>query len=351
MRQLRVSRLKQAFALREQTHRRATLLAICLLLILSTGPVYGHHLSGMGIANLLSGIDHLGALCMTALHMLLLPIHRVFHFIIVGGVLYAFWDRLRAWQSARRSLALLDQRLPAPDDVFGRPALDAGVSLRRIRVVRDLPNPAFTAGLWSPRIYLAEELSQRLTSEQLRAVVAHERAHLERRDPLRLFLLRTLACTLFWIPALRRLADDVADEAEILADDDAARGGPLVLASAILALASWGTERPAPQLSVGFQRYDLLERRIRRLAGEGIGVSTHVTRRSILSAAFALSLVWTSGAVMAHPLPAEGHHSAGAAHCQHEHEFALEHLFCLGSPFADVRDVECPHRVLSSSRG
>lgn len=335
---------KRVFSLGEQSHRRATLLGICLLLILGTGPVYGHHIYELGAAELLSGIDHIGALCVTALHMLLLPVHKFFHFIIVSGVLYALWDRLRAWRSAKDSLASLDQRLPSPNDVFGRSALDAGVSLSRIRIVRDLPNPAFTAGLVQPRIYLAEELPQRLTESQLCAVVAHERVHLERRDPLRIFLLRLLARTLFWIPALRRLADDVGDEAEILADDHAARGQPLVLASAILALASWGTHRPLPELSVGFQRHDLLERRIRRLAGEDIGVRSHVTRRSILTAALALSLVWTSGAVVAHPLPAQEHHAAGAAHCEHEHEFPLAHLFCLGSPFTQSRDADCPHR-------
>lgn len=340
-----IGRLRRALSLREQSHRRATLIAICSLLLLGTGPVYGHHVSGLGAAEIFSGIDHIGAFCVTALHMLLLPVHRFFHLIIIAGVLYALWDRLRAWRSAKASLAPLDQRIPSPNDVFGSCALDAGVSLARIRVVRDLPNPAFTAGLMSPRIYLAEGLTRLLSESQLVAVVAHERAHLERRDPLRIFLLRLLACTLFWIPALRRLADDVADEAEILADDQAARGRPLVLASAILALASWGADRPAPQLSVGFHRNHLLERRIRRLAGENIGVRSHVTRRSILGAALALSLVWISGAVMAHPLPAQGHHAAGGAtHCEHEHEFPLAHLFCLGSPFAQPSHVECPHR-------
>ena len=334
---------KKAFSSREDSHRRATLLAICSLLILGTGPVYGHHVPGLGTGEILSGIDHIGALCVTALHMLLLPVHWFFHLLIVGGVLYALWDRQRAWRSASASLAPLDQRMPSPNDVFGRCALDAGVNLARIRVVRDLPSPAFASGLASPRIYLAEELSQRLTESQLTAVIAHEGAHLEHRDPLRIFLLRLLACTLFWIPALRRLADDVSDEAEIRADDQAARGSPLVLASAILALASWGMERPVPQLSVGFQRHDLLERRIRRLAGEDIGVRSHVTRRSILSAAFSLGLVWTSGVVVAHPLPAQVHHAAGAAHCDHEHEFPLAHLFCLGSPFTQSRDADCPH--------
>ncbi|MBC7791448.1 MAG: M56 family metallopeptidase [Anaerolineae bacterium] len=337
------ARFGETFSLHWHAPRRATLLAICSLLILGTGPVFGHHVNGLGTTEALSGIDHIGALCVTALHMLLLPVHKFFHVLIVGGVVYALYDRLRAWRSAGISLASLEQRQPSSREVFGRCALHAGVNLARIRVVRDLANPAFTAGLVSPCIYLAEELPRRLTESQLTAVMAHERAHLDRRDPLRLFLLRTLACTLFWIPALRKLADDVADEAEIRADDHAALGQPLVLASAILALASWRTDLPAPQLSVGFQRNDLLERRIRRLAGEDIGIRSHVTRRSILSAAFALSLVWTSGAVVAHPLPAVGHHGTRDLHCDHERESALVHLFCLGSPFVRFGAADCPH--------
>ena len=106
---------------------------------------------------------------------------------------------------------------------------------------------------------------------ELNAVLAHEQAHVVRRDPLRLAALRFLACTLFWLPALRRLADDVTDEAEIAADDIAAGDQPLVLASAILRVASWRDLRAGPLGAIGatgFTCRDLLERRIRRLAGE-----------------------------------------------------------------------------------
>jgi len=40
---------KRVFSLGEQSHRRATLLGICLLLILGTGPVYGHHIYELGL--------------------------------------------------------------------------------------------------------------------------------------------------------------------------------------------------------------------------------------------------------------------------------------------------------------
>lgn len=324
---------------------RITLVAIGLLLILGTSPVYVHHLFSLGNAHLLAGFDHLGALCITALHLLLQPVHRAFHVVILAGVAYAVWDRVRAWRSLRHTLALLDQFRPAAGDDYWRACTQAAVNPRRVRVVCALPNPAFTVGLLAPRIYLAAELSQRLTAGQLAAVIAHEGAHVRRRDPLRLFLLRLLACTLFWIPALRRLEEDVRDEAEVLADDTAARGRPLVLASAILALAEWGSARHVPALTVGFQRYELLERRVRRLAGEELPVRSHVTRRSIVSASLALALVWTSGVLMAHPMPNAVHVAGVAPHCEHHGHLAFGHLFCLGSPFSRSRHHECPHRA------
>jgi beta-lactamase regulating signal transducer with metallopeptidase domain len=316
-----------------------------VLLILGTSPVYMHHLFALGNAQLLAGVDHLGALCVIALHLLLQPVHRFFHVIILAGVMYAVWDRLRAWRSLREALSLLEQRTPRSRDSFWRACREAGVDPRRVRVVGGLPNPAFTVGLVIPRIYLAEELGRRLSAEQLRALVKHEGAHVRRHDPLRLCLLRLLAYTLFWIPALRRLEDDVRDEAEMLADDVAADGEPLVLASAILALADWHSALSAPALAVGFQRDDLLERRIRRLAGEDMPARSHVTRRSMVGAALALGLVWSSGVLMAHPLPNVAHAVAATTHCQHEGHFALGHLFCLGSPFSHSRHGECPHRV------
>jgi hypothetical protein len=224
-------------------------------------------------------------------------------------------------------------------------------------------------------VYLARELADFLSPEQLAAVVAHEAAHVRRRDPLRLSALRFLGRTLFWIPALRRLADDMADEAEILADDAGAGEQPLVLASAILALAGWGTPAAEsgavsfpPATAVGIiagygagngvrhgaardgatipARDALLERRVRRLAGEAVPVATHVTRRSLAWASAALAAVWASGIIMAHPLPAAVPGHPDAEHCEHHRRSALTHLFCLGlttSPTRHVHDGHCPH--------
>ncbi len=344
---------------REQSHRRFLLLAVGALIILSASPVFGHHLAAKA-DTLLAGRDHVGSVCLIALHLLLAPVHRVFHLLLLAGAVYAVWDRIRAWRNLRLTLGALASRTPSLEERIGLAVARAGVSQDRVSVVEGLPNPAFTAGLWRPRIFVAQELQDVLDDAQLHAVLAHEAAHVERRDPLRLSLLRFLACTLFYIPALRRLADDLADEAEIDADDAAASSGtPLVLASAILTLAEWGTRLretsearlPVPFATfVGFQpfhpfqRVDLLERRIRRLAGEPTLVGTHVTRRSLGAAAAVLIAVWVSGVMMAHPLPAEtlAHMHARSSHCRHPGGLAITHIFCLGF-HAHPSGAPCPH--------
>lgn len=341
----RSDRARRALARGEHSRRRITVLAIALLLAFGTSPVYVTHVFESSAAQVLAGMDHLGALCLTALHLLLQPVHHALRVLVLAGLAWALWDRLHAWCSARATLERLEQRQPSAGDPFWRAATAVGADPRGVRIVAGLPNPAFTAGLLAPRVYLAEELAVRLTPEQLEAVIAHEAAHASRRDPLRLFLLRLLRNTLFWMPALARLADDVADDAEVRADDVAARGRPLVLASAILAISAWGMRRATPAGAVGFERDALLEHRIRRLAGEDMPARSHVTRRSVAGAALALSLVWASGGIMAHPLPAPDSHTGSATHCSHDGESAVAHLFCLGRPFSGNVADTCPHHT------
>lgn len=318
---------------REEWHRRALLLATAALLLLSTGPVFGHHVSDIG-SSTMNGIDHLGAVCVAALQVLLSPVHGAFHVLIVAGLVYAAGDRIRSAQRVRAVLQAIPTRCCAVGDAFWRAARVGGVDPASVRVVPFLPIPAFTAGWWRPRIYVSDSLASALDGQQLAAVLAHEHAHVRRRDPLRRSVLRFLACSLFWIPALRRLSDDMDDEAEILADDAAARLGPLALASALLALARWKT-RDA-EAFVGFHREDLLPRRIHRLAGERIAPRSRVTRRSIAAAAVALALVWSSGVAAALPASTPDVDD----HCRH-HTNLFAHLFCARPMLA--LDPDCRH--------
>ena len=167
--------------------------------------------------------------------------------------------------------------------------------------------------------------------------------------------------TLVWIPALRGLAEDGADEAEVHADNAAAATtDPLTVASAIVALAAWRS--PAVVVPggtwtgdvVGFVRSDLLDRRVRRLAGEDTTPSSRVTRRSLAGAALVLGLAWVSGIVDAHPLSGQTPAHVGvpnAEHCDHTELTALAHLFCRWDArggWITPGGVDCPHRSPSA---
>ena len=317
---------------REQAYRRGVLLAIGVLLVLSMSPLLGHYLP-IDFGTLLAGRAHILSFCVIAVHALFGPVHDAFQILFVGGLIYAALDRLRAWRSLGRALAPFAAHPPVPGSGIWQAVIAAGVAPSRIRVVPGLPTPAFTAGWLRPRIYVAATLETYLTPAELAAVLAHEGAHARRYDPLRLSLLRFLACTLFWIPALRRLAADVAAEGEIRADDEAASRHGLALASALVRLGLWHDVRPS--LAVGFTGGDLLERRVLRLTGEQIPPRSSITRRSLAGAGVALLLAWSSGVAVAHPLP-DFHN----AHC-HEHSGALFHLFC--SSCLRHEEDSCPH--------
>lgn len=339
--------LSGAVRLREQAHRCTVLVGIAALLVLGTAPILVHHLARDADA-LLAGTDHLGAVCLLALHLLLAPVHEGFHAVLGAGLVFAAWDRARAWVALRRTLAALEFRRPIPGDPFWNAAAASGVNPRVVRVCEVLPNPAFTAGMLRPRIFVSRALASHLSAPELAAVIAHEGAHAARRDPLRLSAARFLASFLFWLPALRRLVDDLADDAEVRADDAAARTQPLVLASALLRIAE--AFRPLPQgapgpagLTVGACRPgadDLLVRRVRRLAGEEAPIATHVTHRAIGLAALALCLGMASGIAVAHPMPPRDH--AGVReHCDHRHASAISHLLCRRP--AQPPSAACPH--------
>jgi Zn-dependent protease with chaperone function len=260
---------------------------------------------------MLSGLDIM-------LQATLTTIHHGFHILLIAGFVYAMWDRYRTWRGLSGVLALVDASQPRPKTRLWRAARAAGLDPARVRVVRWLPDPAFTVGWLYPTIYVARPLIRCLNTNELVAVLAHERAHLIRRDPLRLAVLRLIACGLFWIPVLRQLVADVADETEVRADDAAlahAGNRPMALASAIMraaqlriprmsqpsqwALATTSFTRPKEVSRPEFGR-GLLERRVRRLVGEDPPIATHVTRIAMTIAMTTLLLGWVSG-IMAMP--------------------------------------------------
>jgi Zn-dependent protease with chaperone function len=83
-----------------------------------------------------------------------------------------------------------------------------------------------------------------LDAEELRAALAHEMAHLARRDPALSWALMGVRVLLFFNPVAQVVARAIARDAEWRADEDAG-GDRLALASAILKLYRAGVAAPA----------------------------------------------------------------------------------------------------------
>jgi Zn-dependent protease with chaperone function len=118
---------------------------------------------------------------------------------------------------------------------------------------------AFCAGLWRPQIYISAGALAALSGPQLEAVLAHERHHRRRRDPLRIALGRVLSAALFFLPVVTQLHRRYRAMAELAADDTAiatAPGGSQALASALLEFA--GSGQPQSAVGIAPERVDQL---------------------------------------------------------------------------------------------
>ncbi|WNG17428.1 M56 family metallopeptidase [Cystobacter fuscus] len=114
----------------------------------------------------------------------------------------------------------------------GEPRRDLGV------IVLETSRPVcLTAGLWRPRVLLSRGLLDSLGEEERAVVLAHERAHVRRRDALVASLVRALAVV--HLPRVARwLVRELEIAAEQACDEDAARavGDRVAVASAILSV-------------------------------------------------------------------------------------------------------------------
>jgi Zn-dependent protease with chaperone function len=139
-----------------------------------------------------------------------------------------------------------------------RPVDELVIDTTRVRLVDDPEPKAFCAGYLRPRVYLSTGALERLDADELRAVLAHERHHQRRRDPLRILIVHVLSDALFFVPVLRRLRRRYAALAELAADEAAVRaaGDRAPLASALLAFGE--TSNPAVVVGIAPERVDHL---------------------------------------------------------------------------------------------
>lgn len=157
-----------------------------------------------------------------------------------------------------------------------------------------LPAPV-TLGLFRPRIVVPAAIESTLPSDQLRAVLQHEMAHIARRD-LWIGLLQQLAQIAYWWNPLVRLANrQLADLREQICDDIAlgAVAEPGAYAATLIAIAERCCQcAPVPAtLGIGSSPASQLETRIRRLLAPRRAACLRLSRRAAAGVSAAAALM------------------------------------------------------------
>ncbi|HSN91440.1 MAG TPA: M56 family metallopeptidase [Anaeromyxobacteraceae bacterium] len=204
------------------------------------------------------------------------------HVFVVGlaaaGALLFLMDLVPLLRSRRRPR-------PAPSQPDAESAGRIGMEIRSLAPALGVPPPPilfvaldaamlFSAGVRRPTVVVSQGALALLDPAELRAALAHELAHVARRDPAWSWLLFAARALLFWNPAFQVLSRAVLHDVEWQADDRAARacGDRVALASALLKLfrASRGWRWPvrrtlpfAPVLAEPLERARTLDIEVR----------------------------------------------------------------------------------------
>lgn len=147
---------------------------------------------------------------------------------------------------------------------------------------------AFCYGFRAPRIAVTAGMLSMLDDTELLAVLAHERAHLARRDPVRYFIIDTLAAAASVLPITAPARHRIEARIELIADQAALAVAPRsALASALLAVLS----SPSPNLAVpGMAGLSATESRIAHLTGRVV-LPPLPTKAVVITVVLALTLV------------------------------------------------------------
>jgi Zn-dependent protease with chaperone function len=165
----------------------------------------------------------------------------VFAALGVALLATALWRGAEVVRSTRR---LVREWTVRPEPI----ALD-GISIPSVAVDADFPIVA-VAGVVRPQLIIARSVLASCSPEELRAVLAHEQGHIDRRDNLRRLCIASAPDVISWLPASGRMFAAWREATEEAADDAASQAGAegrLRLASALSRWPNWRQDRrPRP---------------------------------------------------------------------------------------------------------
>lgn len=212
----------------------------------------------------------------------LLVVSAVFSLLVLGdGVRRG----LRAWRATH---ALVRGSQP----LLAHPAGDDGAEISVINVKEPLVG---VVGSWRQRIIAARSVATACDQEEFRQVLAHEAAHMDARDNLKLLMLLTMPDALAWLTTGSALTAQWRAATELEADERASGTDPrkrVALASALikvarLSLAS-GRPRAASRVSTHFSG---LEQRVLRLLAPSPAMHRAFPGRRLLTCALLVPLL------------------------------------------------------------
>lgn len=116
-------------------------------------------------------------------------------------------------------------------------------------------NPTvFCYGLINPKICVSSSFIKKLSSKELTAVLLHEQYHLITHEVIRLFIIKTITSTLFFIPGLKVLSKQYFKLSEVLAD-------------------KWSIDNSQDKAPLAGAIYKILELRERMILENGLAVA------------------------------------------------------------------------------
>jgi Zn-dependent protease with chaperone function len=154
----------------------------------------------------------------------------------------------------------------------GKPIQIPGIGIKSYEINHAFPLIGIV-GFLRPRLFIASQVLEVLTPEEIAAAVAHENGHLTARDNLKRGLLQACRDALLIIPCGRLLDRSWSEASEEAADENAARQGngvALDLASALVKIAriiplGGRPTMPAGVFLLGDEETKGIKSRVRRL--------------------------------------------------------------------------------------
>ncbi len=206
------------------------------------------------------------------------------------GLGFASWRALRSWIVTRR---LAKQWLRAAVSIR-LPFID----IPTYRIAHNFPIIA-VVGTLRPRLFIAAQVLESLTEEELVAAIAHEGGHLAARDNFKRALLRGCRDLLTIVPSGRSLDRAWSESVECAADEHAAQISPdiaLNLASALVRIARMvpvgvRTELPLATFLVGEETRGIKVRVRRLIEIASAGRSNGVERLRVAKVVPAIGMV------------------------------------------------------------